>query len=125
MALSPTQRSLKYLRAAGYVCGITEHWHQPPGAAFGVRRDLFGIIDVAAVGHGELLLVQTTSVTNVRARVRKCLDPAQVSTTRALLLVPGVCVHIHGWDALSGMRPLIVDLAVELAAIDAQPDLPF
>ena len=66
---SPTQRTLKFLRAAGSLCAITEHWNQYAK----VRVDLFGFIDVLAMtsdGNG-LLGVQTTSGTNHAARRTK------------------------------------------------------
>lgn len=65
--VSPTQRTLKYLRAAGYVCQVVERWN--PFAK--VRQDLFGVIDIVALGASGILGVQCTSSPNVSARLSK------------------------------------------------------
>ena len=49
------------LRDQGYKVWITEHWN--PWAR--IRQDLFGCIDLLAIGNGETLAVQTTSRSNV------------------------------------------------------------
>ncbi len=64
---SPTQRTLEELRKRGYTAAITERWN--PFAK--IRQDLFGIVDVLAVGNGETLAVQCTSGSNVSSRVDK------------------------------------------------------
>lgn len=43
--LSPTQRTLRAQRDRGLVCAIVEKWNMHAGP-FGIRQDLFGIIDV-------------------------------------------------------------------------------
>jgi len=43
--LSPTQRTLRYLREQGRICGIVERFNQYAGP-FGQRSDLFGFIDI-------------------------------------------------------------------------------
>lgn len=60
---SPTQRTLAYLRGAGYplVQGV-ERWN--PHAR--IRQDLFGIIDVVAVGS-DVVGVQATGAINIGA----------------------------------------------------------
>ncbi|WP_428851320.1 hypothetical protein [Imbroritus primus] len=51
MATSPTQRTLALLRKEGYTAEVTEHWN----AFAGIRQDLFNVIDVLALGDGEIL----------------------------------------------------------------------
>jgi len=46
--LSPTQRTLKALRAQGRICGIVERFLQYAGK-FGARKDLFGFLDIIAI----------------------------------------------------------------------------
>jgi hypothetical protein len=48
LSLSPTQRTLRALRGQGRVCDIVERFIAYAGP-HGVRRDLFGIIDVLAL----------------------------------------------------------------------------
>ena len=65
-SLTPTQRTLAYLREEGYLCAIVEKWN--PHVK--IRQDLFGFIDILAIKKGETLAVQCTS-TGVAARVKK------------------------------------------------------
>ena len=122
MALSPTKLSLRYLRASGYLADVSEHWIQFPGMEHGRRRDLFGFIDVVAVGHGELLLVQVTSRSNLMSRVSKirdeCAAPAQ-----ALLSVPGVTLCVHGWPKGERKRPTIYTIST--SDLELEQQLPF
>lgn len=67
MATSPTQRTLKALRAKGYTCEVTERWCQ-----FSKRRkDLFGFIDILALKEGRIVGVQATSGDNTSSRIAK------------------------------------------------------
>lgn len=57
---SPTVRTLKLLRASGYICAVVERWN--PGAK--IRQDLYGFADILAIHEqppGEILAVQVTS----------------------------------------------------------------
>ena len=64
---SPTQRTLKALRKHYDVVWITEHWNHFARK----RQDLFGIIDIVALGPGYTLGVQCTTFDNRLARVKK------------------------------------------------------
>lgn len=88
---SPTSRTLKKLRDEGYLAQVVEHW--VPGA--NVKRDLFGFIDVLAIHEesGEVLAVQTTSASNMAARIRKIAESDLVGTVRRA----GWSIHVHGW----------------------------
>jgi hypothetical protein len=71
--VSPTQRSLDYLRLKGYpLVAVVERFN--PHAM--VRQDLFGILDVLAVG-ADIVGVQTTSGSNTVSRVRNCNRPTR------------------------------------------------
>lgn len=87
---SPTQRSLKLLRDAGYLCQIVERWN--PHAK--VRSDLFGFIDILAVRGDTVIGVQTTSANNMAARVAKI---RALPTFKDWLHSPSRRVHVHGW----------------------------
>lgn len=48
--MSPTQRTLKVLRADGWLAGIVERFITAgPNRKFGNRSDLFGVFDIVAV----------------------------------------------------------------------------
>jgi len=88
---SPTQRSLKYMRDLGYHAEITERWI--PGA--NLRKDLWSFCDVLCLHRetGEMVAVQTTSYTNIAARVNKIKDCELVPVVRKA----GIAIHVHGW----------------------------
>jgi hypothetical protein len=86
---SPTQRTLADMRARGYFCWVVEHWN-----SFTKRRvDLWGFADVLALGDDEVVAVQTTSWTNVPARIRKITDHENVAAVRKA----GVRIIVQGW----------------------------
>lgn len=88
--MSPTQRSLNKLRSEGYLVAITERWNQYAH----IRQDLFGFIDLLAIRGNEVLAVQTTSGTNVAARISKLMAlPAVAIWTNS----PHRKVVVHGW----------------------------
>lgn len=85
---SPTQRSLAMLRKQGYRVAITEHWN-----SFVKRRsDLFGFLDLVAIAPS-MIGVQTTSGSNVSARVTKILE---LDAAREWLEA-GHRIIVHGW----------------------------
>lgn len=89
MTTSPTTLSLKALRDAGYVAAVVEHFNPHKR----IRQDLFGFIDIIAIRPGETLAVQTTSRSNMAARVRKIADHANVAAVREA----GWRIEVHGW----------------------------
>jgi len=56
--LSCTQRTLRQLRQEGFICGIVERFN-PYAGKFGVRQDLFGIIDIIAIKHDAICGIQS------------------------------------------------------------------
>ena len=88
-ALSPTRFSLKKLKEEGYQPWVVEHWNFYAG----IRQDLFGIIDILAVGHGKTIAIQCTSYSGVSARIRKIRESPYLPA----ILESGWEVYIHGW----------------------------
>lgn len=101
---SPTQRSLKQLRDNGYRAAITEHWN--PFAK--IRQDLFGIIDIVAVKPGSTLGVQTTSYSNMSARVKKMLAAEAYQDLKDA----GWRLICHGWKKNKSNRWELVEKEV-------------
>ena len=87
--MTPTQLSLRHLRAEGWTAEVTEHWN--PHAR--VRNDLFGFIDIIALRGADTLAVQTTSAANVSARVHKIADHPNTPHVREA----GWGIVVHGW----------------------------
>lgn len=95
MSLTPTQLTLRHLRKEGWpLVEVVEHWN--PHAR--IRQDLFGFVDVIAVGPNGVLAVQTTSVGNVSSRVTKIADHPNVGAVRDA----GIAIHVHGWRKVAG-----------------------
>lgn len=89
MATSPTQLSLKKLRAEGYLVAITEKWN----VFCKIRQDMWGWCDLLAIKENEVLAVQTTSYTNISARVQKITN----SDTLGMVRKSNIKVNVHGW----------------------------
>lgn len=87
-SLSPTQRSLAYLREQGYLVAIVERWN--PHAR--IRQDLWGWCDLLAIRKDEVLAVQVTA-SAVSERIRKI----QESETVAAVRDAGIRIEVHGW----------------------------
>lgn len=94
--MSPTQRTLKRLREAGYLAAVVEHWN--PFAH--IRQDLFGFIDVLAVREGEVLAVQACAGTDAAKRVRKIADHTNIGAVRKA----GIRIEVHAWRKLASGR---------------------
>ena len=89
--MSPTQLTLRKLKTDGWTTvAIVEHWN--PFAR--VRQDLFGFIDILAINDdGEVLAVQTTSYTNISARVKKIAENEHIGRVRKA----NWRIEVHGW----------------------------
>ena len=90
MKTSPTQRSLKMYRERGYLCAIVEKWNP----YVKIRQDLWGFADILAIRGDESLLIQTTSGSNVSARIAKINDNAQAAIWKCS---PNRKIVAHGW----------------------------
>lgn len=106
---SPTQLTIKHLKKRGYETAIVEHWNHFSC----IRKDLFGFIDVVALGNMETLAVQTTSRSNMSARRRKILSLA----THRRVIEAGWTVVIHGW-AKKGNRWELKEETVSYASAE-------
>ena len=93
---SPTQRTLAELRRRGYpLVQVVERWN--PHAK--IRQDMFGIIDVFAVGD-DIVAVQATSGSNVSKRVAKITESDALPHLRRA----NIRVLVHGWTKRANGR---------------------
>ena len=96
MAVNHNGRVLATLRDLGYVAQTVERWD-----AYTRRKyDLFGIIDILAVGNGETFAVQVTSRGNMSSRRRKIREAPELP----YLLGAGWRIEIWGYDQPRGPR---------------------
>jgi ADP-dependent phosphofructokinase/glucokinase len=92
---SPTQRSLEYLRKRYPLADVVERRvHRF------VTRDFVGIIDIIALSETEIVAVQTTSGSNLAARITKMAE----SDALPILLSAGIKVFAHGWSKRANGR---------------------
>lgn len=94
MSLSPTQLTLRHLRKDGWQAEVVEHWN--PHARR--RVDLFGFVDVLAVGEQGTIAVQATTAANVSSRVKKINE----HENRDKVLAAGWKVVVYGWEKRKG-----------------------
>lgn len=88
---TPTALTRQKLAAEGWHAELVEQTIR--GGRITFKRDLFGFADFLAIRGDEILLVQTTSYSNVPARVRKITD----SPLLPLVRKAGFGIHVHGW----------------------------
>lgn len=87
--MSLTARSAAVLRERGYTVATVEHYNY-----FTKRKhDLYGCIDLLAIGNGETVAVQVTSKSNTSARRHK-IEEAEAYPE---MLRSGWRVIVHGW----------------------------
>ncbi len=85
-----TPRSMALLREEGYAVAVVEHWN----SFMRIRQDLFGFIDLLALGDGETLAVQVCRRSDMATRRNKIANHENVGYVRKA----GWCIEIHGWD---------------------------
>lgn len=102
MGMTPTQRTIKALRAKGMKCGIVEKWNRfvpRANGGMGVRQDLFGIIDIIALDP-ERGVVGVQSTGQDFAGHHKKLTGERASECIMWLSTPGTCLELWGWRKL-------------------------
>jgi hypothetical protein len=89
--MTPTKRSLKYLRDQGYTVAIVEKWN--PHVK--VRQDLFGFGDLLCVKASVrgAMIVQCCTGSSFAARLDKIRNEARAG----IWLAAGNSIVIHGW----------------------------
>ncbi len=106
--MTPTARTLGYLRRLGFIAAVVETWIPHVDR----RRDLFGFADILAAHPRDqiFLLVQTTSLSNLPARVTKVRQaPAAEYWLRA-----GGKIECHGWTRRpEGWQVKVVEIEAE------------
>jgi hypothetical protein len=95
MPVTTTQRSLANLRERGYLPWIVEIWNPYTHT----KRDLYGFLDIVAVKPDVVgvLGIQTTTVSNLRARIKKAMGIEAIKWW----LLAGNRVEFHGWKKVN------------------------
>jgi Holliday junction resolvase len=103
---SPTARSLAYLRKEGWRANVVEQ--RVPHS--NIENLVF--IDILAIRDGEVLAVQTTSASNVSARIHK-IESDELADALAEVRKAGWAIHVHGWK-----KPTVKRRTWELRTVD-------
>lgn len=69
--------------------GKTEQWIQRPAQEFGVRRDLFGWIDMLAIKGGRTVGIQACARTGLSPHRKKILETPEITGAMRSWLAPG------------------------------------
>ena len=107
--MSPTARSLAYLRDLGYVADVVER--RIPRV--NILKDLFGFADIVAI-RANIVAVQTTSASNRAARRAKI----QASPLARQWLLAGGEIQLHAWDAPRPPRRRTWKVTVETITLE-------
>lgn len=84
-----SQRSQLRWKEQGYLVANVEKWN----AFTKTRHDLYGCIDILAIGNKETVAIQTTSKNNMSSRIRKIED----SEVLTVMLESNWRVVVEGW----------------------------
>ena len=102
--MTPTARSLKYLRDRGFIACKVEQILHMPGRPFPFKKDAFGFGDILAAQSGMsgiegfgIYLIQVTSTGNVSKRCEKIKSDPKVAPFAIKWLQSSGNIHVHGW----------------------------
>lgn len=84
-----TQRTTKMMRDQGYMVATVEYFNYYTKR----KNDLFGCIDLLAIGNGETIAIQVTSKSNMSARIKKI----EASEALPEMLRSKWRILVHGW----------------------------
>ena len=87
--MSPTARTLALLRERGYIAQVVERWIPQAN----IRVDLFGFIDIVALGKGRTLAIQACIGDDITKRE----DKIKRAPTLPSVLASGWVVLVVGW----------------------------
>ncbi len=110
--MSPTQRTLAWLREGGFEAGVVERH----STFSNKKHDLYGFIDIVAIDDGTTIGVQATSGSNVSKRVQKIVE---LPTARKWLACGNRKVWVVGWKKYAKAierkhwRPKLVEVLLE------------
>lgn len=113
---SPTKRTLDLCRKHGWTAAVVEKWNMHAK----VRQDLFGFVDVLAMSGVGFVGIQSTSGSNVSARLKKIM----ANEHAAEWLRCGGRILIHGWRKLAKSKRWEcreVEVTLEMLANGAEP----
>lgn len=88
-------KSLKYYRARGYLAEVVERTIPKTY----IKKDLYSCFDILAIGNGEIVFCQVTTMPNRAARLKK-ITIENKEVFDKVLESNGV-IEIHAWKKLA------------------------
>jgi len=100
--MSPTRRTLDFLRRNGYFADVVERWVGFGAGNGGIRKDYLGFADVIAANPTarKIVAVQCCSGRDFQRRIRKLLESSEARAWRE----SGGHVWVMGWRKLGRRR---------------------
>ena len=95
MAISPTSRTLEYIRSQGWKADIVERFN-PHAGKFGRRKDMFGFGDIVALGENSIIAIQSCGQAFVQ-HDKKITQDEDVAPNVLKWLECGGRVMLIGW----------------------------
>ena len=94
--ITPTQRTIAYLKDQGLICGIVERWIMNPRLpGGGIRKDLFGFIDVITVSKADGIMAIQSCGSDYSGHLKKItIEKAEEATA---WLEAGGKIILMGW----------------------------
>lgn len=95
--ITPTQRTIKYLREKDWTCDVVERWlKNPKHPAGGFRKDMFGFGDIVAMGEGSIIAIQSCGQA-FSEHNRKITEDEKVAENALLWIENGGRLILIGW----------------------------
>ena len=118
--LSPTQRTLRMMRERGLKAAIVEKWNAHAGP-FGVRQDLFGIIDVLCLDPERGVVGIQSCGSSFSQHWRKLTEECYQETFD-WLSTPGTSLELWSWRKVKAQRggkamvwrPKVAEITLEI-----------
>ncbi len=95
MGISPTSRTLEYIRSQGWIADIVERFN-PYAGKFGRRKDMFGFGDIIAMGEGSIIAIQSCGQA-FSEHCRKITQDKLVAPNAFLWMKNGGRLMLIGW----------------------------
>ena len=97
--LSPTQRTLAYLKESGIICGMVERWiPNPKLPGGGIRKDLFGFIDIIAISKADGVVGIQSCGSDFNGHIKKITEERREEVMA--WLEAGASLQLIGWRKL-------------------------
>lgn len=101
-----TKRTIDKMRKEGMVCQVVETYN--PHAR--VKNDLFGFLDVLCIAEKRIVGIQTTSYSNMGARVDKILKHKNFIPVKK----SGIEIIVHGWRKVKVGKRLLWECLIKI-----------